>query len=130
MPFSIIPATDAWYEPDLSDYRQKVGRIYTFLPCQSNLTGSIRLESVWKAGMKPMIKSTVTDKGQTTIPLPVREKLNLKSQQTLTWEVREDGSVIVKPLPDVTELFGILGGNGKNGHNQSESSHPAREDQP
>ena len=74
-----------------------------------------------------MIKSTVTDKGQTTIPLPVREKLNLKPQQTLTWEVRSDGSVLIKPLPDVMELFGILGGNGKNGQIQSENNHPVRE---
>ena len=51
-----------------------------------------------------MIKSTVTEKGQTTIPLPVREKLNLKPQQTLTWEVRSDGSVLIKSLPDVMEL--------------------------
>ncbi len=75
-----------------------------------------------------MIKSTVTEKGQTTIPLPVREKLNLKPQQTLTWEVRSDGSVLIKSLPDVMELFGILGGNGKNGHNPPENNHLVREE--
>ena len=72
-----------------------------------------------------MIKSTVTEKGQTTIPLPVRET---EPQTSLDREVRSDGSVLIKSLPDVMELFGILGGNGKNGHNPPENNHLVREE--
>lgn len=55
-----------------------------------------------------MIQSTITDKFQTTIPREVREALGLKPRQRLSYEVRTDGSVVVRPEPALDELFGSL----------------------
>lgn len=55
-----------------------------------------------------MTQSTITDKFQTTIPREVREALQLKPRQRLSYEVRMDGSVVVRPEPALDELFGSL----------------------
>lgn len=55
-----------------------------------------------------MTTSTLTDKGQTTVPLEVREALNVKPRQKLAWTVRADGSATVRPVPSALELFGSL----------------------
>ncbi len=55
-----------------------------------------------------MTHSTITDKFQTTIPREVREALQLKPRQRLSYEVRKDGSVVVRPEPALDELFGSL----------------------
>lgn len=55
-----------------------------------------------------MTQSTITDKFQTTIPREVREALHLKPRQRLSYEVRTDGSVVVRPEPALDELFGSL----------------------
>ena len=55
-----------------------------------------------------MTQSTITDKFQTTIPREVREALQLKPRQRLSYEVRKDGSVVVRPEPALDELFGSL----------------------
>ena len=55
-----------------------------------------------------MFTSTFTDKGQTTVPLEIRESLGVAPRQRLIWEVRKDGSAIVKPMPSVMELAGSL----------------------
>jgi len=55
-----------------------------------------------------MTQSTITDKFQTTIPREVREALRLRPRQRLSYEVRSDGSVIVRPEPALDELFGSL----------------------
>lgn len=55
-----------------------------------------------------MTQSTITDKFQTTIPREVREALQLKPRQRLSYEVRPDGSVVVRPEPALDELFGSL----------------------
>ncbi|MBX3733573.1 MAG: AbrB/MazE/SpoVT family DNA-binding domain-containing protein [Verrucomicrobiae bacterium] len=52
--------------------------------------------------------STVTDKGQTTVPQEIREALGIAPRQRLVWEVRKDGSAIVRPMPSVMELAGSL----------------------
>lgn len=52
-----------------------------------------------------MIKSTLTDKWQTTIPAEVRKALHLKPRQQLIYELT-DGAVLVKPQPEtLKELF-------------------------
>jgi bifunctional DNA-binding transcriptional regulator/antitoxin component of YhaV-PrlF toxin-antitoxin module len=53
-------------------------------------------------------QSTVTDKFQTTIPLEVRQALNLLPRQRLSYEVRGDGSAVIRPVPRLDELFGSL----------------------
>ncbi|MFT5190241.1 MAG: antitoxin PrlF [Verrucomicrobiales bacterium] len=55
-----------------------------------------------------MVESTLTDKGQTTVPRQVREALGLKPRSRLQWDIEEDGTVIVKPEPSALTLFGSL----------------------
>lgn len=55
-----------------------------------------------------MIRSTLTDRWQTTIPAAVRKALGLKPRQRLTYEVREDG-VLIRPETDsLMDLAGSL----------------------
>lgn len=55
-----------------------------------------------------MSQSTITDKFETTIPLAVRLALKLKPRQKVSYEVRTDGSAILRPEPDLDELFGSV----------------------
>lgn len=55
-----------------------------------------------------MVTSTVTDKGQTTVPREIREALALGPRQRLVWETRQDGSAVIRPLPSVMNLAGCL----------------------
>lgn len=55
-----------------------------------------------------MSQSTITDKFQTTIPLEVRQALNLAPRQRVSYEVRPDGSAILRPVPRLDELFGSV----------------------
>jgi bifunctional DNA-binding transcriptional regulator/antitoxin component of YhaV-PrlF toxin-antitoxin module len=55
-----------------------------------------------------MAQSTITDKFQTTIPLEVRLALKLRPRQRVSYEVRADGSAIMRPAPGLDELFGSL----------------------
>jgi bifunctional DNA-binding transcriptional regulator/antitoxin component of YhaV-PrlF toxin-antitoxin module len=49
-----------------------------------------------------MSQSTITDKFQTTIPLDVREALKLSPRQRVSYEVRPDGSAILRPVPGLS----------------------------
>jgi len=55
-----------------------------------------------------MTQSTITEKFQTTIPREVREALQLKPRQRLSYQIQADGSVVVRPEPALDELFGSL----------------------
>ena len=55
-----------------------------------------------------MTHSTITDKFQTTIPLEVRQALKLSPRQRVSYELRADGSAIIRPVPGLDELFGSL----------------------
>jgi AbrB family looped-hinge helix DNA binding protein len=56
-----------------------------------------------------MPTSTLTSKGQTTIPKQIRERLNLQPGDRLEFVVDDDGRVVVLPATvDATELAGIL----------------------
>lgn len=55
-----------------------------------------------------MTHSTITVKGQTTVPVEVRTALKIKPRQEISWEVLEDGTAIVRPRPNVLDLFGSL----------------------
>ena len=55
-----------------------------------------------------MVTSTVTDKGQTTVPREIREALALGPRQRLVWETRKDGSAVIRPLTSVMDLAGCL----------------------
>lgn len=56
-----------------------------------------------------MSTSTLTSKGQTTIPKDVRKRLNLHPGDRLEFVIDEDGRVLVLPASvDASELAGIL----------------------
>ena len=55
-----------------------------------------------------MVTSTLTYKGQTTVPQEIREALGVAPRQRLVWEIRKDGSAVVRPMPSVMELAGSL----------------------
>ena len=53
--------------------------------------------------------TTVTSKGQTTIPKRIRDRLNLKAGDRVEFVVEEDGKVVLVPATvRITELKGIL----------------------
>jgi len=57
-------------------------------------------------------QSTMSSKGQVTIPLRIRKALGLKPGQKLTISFRAGREVVIKPVPgDVSALFGILKAN-------------------
>ena len=53
-------------------------------------------------------QSTITDKFQTTIPRAVRVALKLRPRQRVSYELRPDGSAILRPEPELDDLFGSL----------------------
>jgi len=56
-----------------------------------------------------MSTSTLTSKGQTTIPKDVRERLNLQPGDRLEFVIDKDGRVVVLPASvDASELAGML----------------------
>lgn len=55
-----------------------------------------------------MMESTVTDKGQTTVPKEVRDALGIKPRQRLQWDLESDGTVTVRPEPSALALFASL----------------------
>ena len=55
-----------------------------------------------------MSQSTITDKFQTTIPAEVREALKLSPRQRVSYEIRPDGSAILRPVPNLDQLFGSV----------------------
>jgi antitoxin PrlF len=57
---------------------------------------------------KHMLKSTITERGQTTIPAEVRKALRLKPHQRLTYEIRDDGVVVRPETENLMDLAGSL----------------------
>ncbi len=58
-----------------------------------------------------MAESTVTSKGQTTLPKAVRTALGVKPGDRIRYVVVDDG-VKILPLRPVTRLFGAFGHDG------------------
>jgi antitoxin PrlF len=59
------------------------------------------------------MESTITAKGQTTIPKAVREHLKLKPGQRVKYFIHPDGTVVLLPTLPVTALRGLLRWNGR-----------------
>jgi len=55
-----------------------------------------------------MIRSTLTDQGQTTIPAAVRRALGLMPRQRLIYEIIEGGAVIRPETESLMDLAGSL----------------------
>jgi AbrB family looped-hinge helix DNA binding protein len=47
----------------------------------------------------------ITSKGQVTIPQAVREKAGLRPFSEVTFEVRDNGDVVIKPVPASTSAL-------------------------
>jgi bifunctional DNA-binding transcriptional regulator/antitoxin component of YhaV-PrlF toxin-antitoxin module len=54
------------------------------------------------------LTSTLTDRGQTTIPAAVRKALKLKPRQRLFYEIREEGVFIQPETGKPIDLAGYL----------------------
>ncbi len=55
--------------------------------------------------------STLTSKGQVTIPKDLRDRLRLRSGDRLDFRAEEDGSIRIFPITrKVSEVFGVLSG--------------------
>ena len=55
-----------------------------------------------------MTQSTITDRFQTTIPSVVRAALKLRPRQRVAYEVRADGTALLRPVPELDGLFGSV----------------------
>lgn len=55
-----------------------------------------------------MLESTITDKGQTTVPRQVRDALGLEPRKRLQWDILADGTATVRPEPSPLDLFASL----------------------
>lgn len=55
-----------------------------------------------------MVASTLTDKGQATVPQEIRAALGVSPRQRLVWEIRKDGSAVVRPMHSAIELAGSM----------------------
>jgi antitoxin PrlF len=67
-----------------------------------------------------LLKSTLTDRGQTTIPAAVRKALKLKPRQQLTYEIRQEGVLIRPEAESLMDLAGCLKSNLPVGTKQEE----------
>jgi antitoxin PrlF len=56
-----------------------------------------------------MSESTVTTKGQTTVPQPIRDALQVQPGTKLLWNLMPDGTIIVRAKSkSILDLAGIL----------------------
>ena len=68
-----------------------------------------------------MPTSTITSKGQITIPKKVRERLHLREGDRLEFCVEEDGSLKLYPITKtVEEVFGAFSLKGRKARSASE----------
>jgi antitoxin PrlF len=56
-----------------------------------------------------MLESTITVKGQTTVPQPIRDFLSAQAGTKLQWHLMPDGTVTVRmKTKSITDLAGML----------------------
>jgi antitoxin PrlF len=56
-----------------------------------------------------MSESTITSKGQTTVPAQIRQQIGAESGTRLVWHVMPDGSIIVRAKTrSILDLAGTL----------------------
>lgn len=54
------------------------------------------------------MEATVTQKGQATLPKPVRDHLGLKPGDRVRYFIHPDGTVVILPVRPISSLRGIL----------------------
>lgn len=72
-----------------------------------------------------MIKSTLTDKWQTTIPAEIRKALRLKPRQRLIYELIDDGVMVRAQTETLKDMYGYLA-DAKPSASKSEERDAAR----
>jgi len=55
-----------------------------------------------------MVKTNLSSKGQVTIPLSFRKRMNLTGSQVVELDQMSDGAVVLRPVPSVLALAGGL----------------------
>ena len=74
-----------------------------------------------------MMHSTITSKGQTTLPAPIRRALHLKAGDRIVYEI-QGNSVVIRPQPGAMAIFGALKPPaGKSGVSLEEARAKSRE---
>ena len=63
------------------------------------------------------MRSTITARGQTVIPAPIRARFSLGPSQRLEWIVEDDGSIRVVPV-DLTPVKAFRGMGQRGGSSQ------------
>jgi AbrB family looped-hinge helix DNA binding protein len=59
------------------------------------------------------MRSTITSRGQTVIPAPIRDRFSLGPSKRLEWIVEADGSIRVYPVdPSPVQAFRGMGQRG------------------
>ena len=59
------------------------------------------------------MRSTITSRGQTVIPAPIRDRFSLGPSKRLEWTVEADGSIRVYPVdPSPVQAFRGMGQRG------------------
>ncbi len=58
-----------------------------------------------------MLESSITKKGQTTLPKPVRETLGVQAGDRVRYVI-SDGMVCILPVRPISRLFGVLQHDG------------------
>ena len=64
-----------------------------------------------------MLASTLTQKGQITIPKKIRDALSLKPNDSVVF-VHRNNEIIIKPLHDVYSLRGVIKSKNKKDLNE------------
>ncbi|MEE8408746.1 MAG: AbrB/MazE/SpoVT family DNA-binding domain-containing protein [Myxococcota bacterium] len=68
-----------------------------------------------------MAISTVTSKGQVTIPKKVRDRLRLQTGDRIDFRIEADGAVRIYPIAKkVSEVFGAFSGKASEGRSPAE----------
>ena len=52
--------------------------------------------------------TTMTQKGQATIPAPIRKRLGIKPRQKISFEINEKNEAVIKPVKNFLTLRGSL----------------------
>lgn len=68
------------------------------------------LQRVTPLNNKRVYSGTVTQKGQVTIPVAIRERLGIEEKDILLWEINPDNEVVVKKPKQLSldEVFGAV----------------------
>lgn len=74
----------------------------TISPSKEYLLGK---REYFRDAMSTEESARVTSKGQITIPKAIRDRLGIKEGTTVTFEIRDDGTVTLSPRRDSWELL-------------------------